>query len=68
MIEALAAWARETDEDGETDENGGASENDDGDGDPAAGTRAPADSTYLNSGAPAKPRKRKKNATRDWIC
>lgn len=59
MIEALAAWARETDEEGgETGENGEAS----------AAARAPADSTYLNSPTPAKPRKRKKNATRDWIC
>lgn len=60
MIEALAAWARETDEEGDNGESG--------DDEAATATRAPADSTYLNSRTPAKPRKRKKNATRDWIC
>jgi len=66
MIDALAAWARDTDENRAVGGPGGtpgAEEDRE-----AVAARGRADSTYLNSRTPGKPRKRKKNATRDWIC
>ncbi len=66
MIEALAAFARDTDEDGEGD---GDDEEEGGNAESAPAARQPVESSYLNEPAPAAPkRKRKKNATRDWIC
>lgn len=74
MIEALAAWARDTEE----DEDDGEDENEDGaavkagsDGKERVAARKPVESSYLNAPAPtaaSKRKKRKKNATRDWIC
>ena len=71
MIEALAAWARDTEED---DEDGDQEDGEEvaagraGKAGEAAAKREPVESSYLNTPAPAPKRKRKKNATRDWIC
>lgn len=72
MIEALAAWARDTeerDDDGEDGSEAVASGRTGADKSASASaSRQPVESTYLNEPAPAPKRKRKKNATRDWIC
>ena len=73
MIEALAAWARDTEEgdedaDGDRDRDGAVAAGRAGKAGEAAAKREPVESTYLNTPAPAPKRKRKKNATRDWIC
>ena len=61
MLEALAVFARETEEDDGVEEGG--------EGKSGAAARQPVESAYLNEPAPVAPkRKRKKNATRDWIC
>lgn len=62
MLEALAVFARETEEDDGAEEETG-------NGTSASDARQPVESSYLNDPAPVAPkRKRKKNATRDWIC
>jgi hypothetical protein len=74
MIEALAAWARDVDDEeaGDAEDKaemapeaavGRARKSN-----PAPASRKPVESSYLNDPAPAPKRKRKKNATRDWIC
>lgn len=71
MIEALAAWARDTEEDDDDrDTEGGEAvpAGRAGKGEAARAKREPVESSYLNTPAPAPKRKRKKNATRDWIC
>lgn len=69
MIEALAAWARDTEEE-EGDGDGAAPVAANRAGKGKAAAREPVESSYLNTPAPtpAPKRKRKKNATRDWIC
>ncbi|MFI5272612.1 MAG: hypothetical protein ACHQ4H_06205 [Ktedonobacterales bacterium] len=76
MIEALAAWARDDDEAERDDDDQEAREDLRVAETVAAGSaragqaekRAAVESTYLNSAKPASKRKRKKNATREWIC
>lgn len=73
MIEALAAWARDTEESDEDDETRAkgddAARSGQGESAKVPASRQPVESSYLNEPAPATPkRKRKKNATRDWIC